>query len=85
MQVMYLFQVVRKGIMMKITIKEVNAVTGEETISERDETAAEIKSREDAIAAAQVRADEAAQKETIRQAVLAKLGLTADEVAALLG
>jgi hypothetical protein len=71
--------------MMKITIKEVNAVTGEETISERDETAAEIKSREDAIAAAQVRADEAAQKETIRQAVLAKLGLTADEVAALLG
>lgn len=70
---------------MKITIKEVNAVTGEETISERDETAAEIKSREDAIAAAQVRADEAAQKETTRQAVLAKLGLTADEVAALLG
>ena len=70
---------------MKIIEKEYNALTGKETIIERDETPAETKSREDAIAAAQKRADEAEQKELTRQAVLAKLGLTADEVAALIG
>jgi hypothetical protein len=69
---------------MKIIEKEFNAITGEETITERDETAAETKARLDAqkaIAAAQVEADAKAAE---KAAVLAKLGLTADEVAALL-
>jgi hypothetical protein len=69
---------------MKIIEKEFNAITGEETITERDETAAETKARLDAqkaIAAAQVEADAKAAE---KAAVLAKLGLTTDEVAALL-
>jgi hypothetical protein len=69
---------------MKIIEKEFNAITGEETITERDETAAETKARLDAqkaIAAAQVEADAKAAE---KAAVLAKLGLTAEEVAALL-
>jgi hypothetical protein len=69
---------------MKIIEKEFNAITGEETITERDETAAETKARLDhakEIAAAQA---EALTKATARQAVLDKLGLTAEEMAALL-
>ncbi len=69
---------------MKIIEKEFNAITGEETITEREETAAEAKARLDAqkaIAAAQVEADAKAAE---KAAVLAKLGLTAEEVAALL-
>jgi hypothetical protein len=69
---------------MKIIEKEFNAITGEETITERDETAAETKARLDlqkAIAAAQTEADAKAAE---KAAVLVKLGLTADEVAALL-
>ncbi len=34
---------------MKIVEKEFNALTGEETITEREATSAEIKAREDAI------------------------------------
>jgi hypothetical protein len=69
---------------MKIIEKEFNALTGEETITERDETAAETKARLDhskEIAEAQA-ATEA--KALARQAVLTKLGLTADEMATLL-
>lgn len=69
---------------MKITEKKFDAVTGEETIIERDETAGETKARldyEKEIAAqTQFETIKAAEK----AAVLAKLGLTADEVAALL-
>ena len=70
---------------MKITEKEFNALTGEETIIEREETAEETQTRIDlqnARAAAQQESENAANK---KAAVLAKLGLTADEVAALLG
>jgi hypothetical protein len=70
---------------MKIIEKEFNCITGEETITERDETAAEEKERLDR--AKELAAFEAQmQAKTIaRQAVLDKLGLSADEVEALLG
>ena len=70
---------------MKIIEKEFNIETGEETIIERDETAAETKARLERakeIAAKQAEAD---AKAIARQEVLAKLGLTADEAAILLG
>ena len=70
---------------MKIIERIFDATTGETKDVERDETPAEIKNREDALATAQVRADEAAQKEAARQAVLTKLGLTAEDAAALFG
>ena len=69
---------------MKIIEKNVNALTGEETMTERDETAAETKARLDnakEIAAAQTAAE---TKAIARQAVLDKLGLTTEEIAALL-
>lgn len=68
---------------MKIVEKEVNLLTGEETITERDETAAETKERLDIakeITAAQTAAE---TKAIARQAVLDKLGLTADDLKAL--
>jgi hypothetical protein len=70
---------------MKITEKNFDIITGEETITERDETAAETKARLDnakAIAAAKA---EAESKATARAAILDRLGLTADEAAILLG
>jgi len=70
---------------MKIIERTFDATTGETTDVERDETPAETKKREDEIAAIQARADEAAQKEAARQAVLTKLGLSSEDAAALLG
>jgi hypothetical protein len=70
---------------MKITEKEFNILTGEETITERDETAAEKKERldyEKEIAAAQAKAE---AKAAARQAIAERLGLTADELQVLLG
>jgi hypothetical protein len=70
---------------MKIVEKIVDTQTGEETITERDETANEKKAREaraKEIAAAQA---EAEAKATARQAIADRLGLTADELAVLLG
>lgn len=70
---------------MKITEKEFNVQSGEETITERDETAAEKKARETKakeIAAAQA---EAETKAIARQAIADRLGLTADELQVLLG
>jgi len=70
---------------MKITEKEFNALTGEETITERDETAAEAKARLDhskEFAALQANAE---AKATARQAIADRLGLTADELQVLLG
>jgi hypothetical protein len=70
---------------MKITEKHFNTITGEETVIERDETTAEKKAREKfakEILAAQV---EAEAKETARQAIADRLGLTADELQVLLG
>jgi hypothetical protein len=59
--------------------------TGEETITEREETAAEKKARETKekeIAALQA---EAEAKEVAKQAIADRLGLTADELKLLLG
>ena len=70
---------------MKITVKEYNIETGIETISEREETDAEIKNRTEYEALRAARNAEAEAKATQKAAVLTKLGLTADEVAALLG
>ena len=67
--------------------KIVDVLTGEETI--RPYTAAEVKAVEAIKAqrdAEQAERDaEQASKDATRQAILDKLGLTADEVAALLG
>jgi hypothetical protein len=70
---------------MKIIEKEFNVITGEETITERDETAAEVKARLDR--EAEIAALTAAQAETAaaRQALLARLGITAEEAQLLLG
>jgi hypothetical protein len=70
---------------MKIKEKNFDIITGEETITERDETAAETKARLDnakEIAAAQAEAEANA---TARAAILDRLGLTAEEAAILLG
>jgi hypothetical protein len=68
---------------MKIKDTEYNILTGEETITERDETPAEIKARLDRAEEVEKEQAENAAKEAARKAVLDKLGLTADEVAAL--
>jgi hypothetical protein len=70
---------------MKITEKEINAITGEETITERDATAEELK----LFSASNIKiANELAEAEAkviARQEILDRLGLTADEAAILLG
>ena len=71
--------------MMKITEKEFNAETGEETISERNETAQEKKDREAYAAFIAEKQAEAEVKETQRKAIADRLGLTADELKLLLG
>ena len=69
---------------MKILEKEFNIQTGEETITERDETAAEKKSRETFQKEQAIKLAEAEAKEAARQAILDRLGLTADEAKLLL-
>lgn len=69
---------------MKIIEKEFNAETGEETITERNETAQEKKDREayaEFIAEKQAEAEARAAK---REALLSKLGITEDEARLLL-
>jgi len=70
---------------MKITQKEFNIQTGEETITERDETTAEQVARETREAEFATQQAEAEAKETARQAILDRLGLTAEEAQLLLG
>jgi hypothetical protein len=69
------------------TAIEVNCATGE--VLERELTDLEIEQREaDAATFLEQKAEDeraAAEKAALRDAVLTKLGLTADEVAALLG
>jgi phosphopantetheinyl transferase (holo-ACP synthase) len=60
-----------------------NVSTGQ--ITEREMTADEIAAVEAAQAKAQAEAAEAAAKEAARQALLEKLGITADEAKLLLG
>jgi sulfur carrier protein ThiS len=69
---------------MKITEKEFNIQTGEETITERDETKAEETLREK-LEAKQLEAEaEAEAKATAKADLLAKLGITSEEAALLL-
>jgi len=71
---------------MKITEKEYNTITGEETITQRDETATEKKTRETLEADYALRQAEAAAKATAKVAAeskLAALGLTTDDLRAL--
>ena len=65
------------------TVVIVNAITGE--IVEREQTDAEKTQTVADIAQAKTQAKAAVAKDAARQAVLDKLGLTADEAAALLG
>jgi hypothetical protein len=70
---------------MKIIEKEFNVLTGEETITERDETATEKANR---LAKAKLVAEQAAEaqaKAAQRQALLTRLGLTEEEARILLG
>lgn len=69
---------------MKIIEKEFNASTGEETITEREETAAEKKSRLAHEAKTEADKAEAESKATAKADLLAKLGITAEEAALLL-
>ena len=71
---------------MKITEKEFNIITGEETITEREETAAEKKHREKLeadYAKAQAEAEAKAQAKAAAESKLAALGLTTDDLRAL--
>ena len=69
---------------MKITEKEFNVLTGKETITEREETASEKKSREKAEADFIIEQAEAQAKATAKAALLSKLGITAEEARLLL-
>jgi hypothetical protein len=69
---------------MKIIEKDFNIQTGEETITEREETAAEAKARTAAEAKATAAQAEAEAKATAKAALLEKLGITSEEAALLL-
>lgn len=64
------------------TITIHNAETGE--IQTREMNAAELKQHEKDVAAAEIKAKEEAAKTAEKNAILAKLGLTSEEMAALL-
>jgi hypothetical protein len=70
---------------MKIIEKEFNVQTGEETITEREETAQEQAVRETFEAEQAAKQAEAEAKAKARQAILDRLGLTAEEAQLLLG
>ena len=69
---------------MKIIEKEFNALTGEETITERDETKAEKEAREAYATELTKLETEAELRATKRQVILDRLGLTSEEAALLL-
>lgn len=70
---------------MKIIEKIVDITTGEETIVEREETAAEKKLRELRQKDSAAYKSEVEAKELARKAIAERLGLTADELQVLLG
>jgi hypothetical protein len=70
--------------MMKIIEKEFNALTGEETITEREETAAEKKKREALEAAIAKEQIEIEAKAQAKAQLLERLGITEDEAKLLL-
>jgi hypothetical protein len=69
---------------MKKIHKDFNVQTGEETITERDETVEEVAEREAAEAKFAVQQAEAAVRATAKAALLTKLGITAEEATLLL-
>jgi hypothetical protein len=69
---------------MKIKEKEFNAITGEETITERDETTQEEADRLEAEAEVAQFQAEAEEKAKAKAALLAKLGINDDEAKLLL-
>ena len=70
---------------MKIIEKEFNVLTGEETITERDETKEETKLRLDKEKAAKAYVEAKAEADAQKAAILARLGLTEDELKTILG
>ena len=70
---------------MKNIEKIVDIQTGEETIVENELSAEEVAYIKAFELAEKLKADERAQRESARSAVLTKLGLTAEEAQALLG
>ena len=70
---------------MKIIEKEFNLETGEETITEREETSTEKALREKLEAEFKAQQAEAETKKAQRLAIAEKLGLTIDELKVLLG
>jgi hypothetical protein len=70
---------------MKIIEKDFNVITGKETVTEREETAAETKERLDRAKELEALHAEADAKSAARQSVLDRLGITAEEAALLLG
>jgi hypothetical protein len=70
---------------MKIIEKTLDITTCEETIIERDETAAEKKIREASAKEIATREAEVEAKAAARQVIADRLGLTADELKVLLG
>lgn len=69
---------------MKIIEKNFNVETGEETITERDATPAEIAEAQRLTAEATERAAKAAEAAAAKAALLEKLGITEDEAKLLL-
>ena len=70
---------------MKKTEKIYDITTGEETIVERDETKEETKERLDAEKGAKAYAEAVTEQEAKKAALLARLGLTEDELKTILG
>ena len=70
---------------MLIIEKEVNAITGEETITEREMTDAEFAVYEADQAETVAKAEAEATKAAEKAALLTRLGITADEAKLLLG
>lgn len=70
---------------MKTIEKIYDISTGEETIIEREETKDETKARLDFEKAAKAYAEAAAQQAADKAALLARLGLTEDELKTILG
>jgi hypothetical protein len=69
---------------MKITEKEFNVLTGKETITEREETTQEQTVRVATEAARVTRQAEAEARATAKAALLAQLGITAEQAKLLL-
>jgi hypothetical protein len=69
---------------MKITEKEFNAITGETTITERNETVSEKKEREKLEADITKAQAEAEARATAKAALLERLGITEEQAKLLL-